>query len=400
MSLRTPNRPLERSRPRLAAIVLAAGASSRMGSFKPLLRLGGMTVLERNIALLRDAGADEVLVVTGNRAEELQPLIERCGARCVHNADWEQGMFTSVAAGVRALPDWAQGAFVLPVDVPLVRSVTVRRLAAAFATHPQGIVYPDFGGRRGHPPVIARSILDEALLDVIRGPLFALLAAHETHTIEVPVADEAIHLDMDTPAAFEALAALAARREIPTVGECEAMLASRHVDETVARHSRKVGEVAEQIAMALVEQGLAIDPKLARAGGLLHDLAKGEPQHAWVGAELLRAEDMPRVAEVVASHTEMEFSGSLDERAVVYLADKLVGGDRLVTLDERFQRALNHFRGDSAAFAAARRRKATAESIAATIEKRLCVPLEAILRTAPQAERELIIRTAVESGRI
>jgi molybdenum cofactor cytidylyltransferase len=400
MSLTAPIRPLEPARARLAGIVLAAGASSRMGRFKPLLPLAGVTVLERSIALLRDAGADDVLVVIGNRAEELRPLAERYGARCVHNANWEQGMFSSVVAGVRALPHWAQGAFVLPVDVPLVRSATVRRLAAAFATHPDGIVYPVFDDRRGHPPLIPRSILDEALLEATCGPLSTLLAGHEPHAIEVPVADEAIHLDMDTPAAFEALAALATRRDIPTVGECEAMLALRHVAGTVVRHSRKVGEVAGQLAVALVESDVAIDPNLARAGGLLHDMAKGEPEHAWVGAEILRAEEMPRVADIVASHTEMQFGGNLDERAIVYLADKLVGGDRLVTLDERFQRALDRFRSDPDALAAAHRRKAVAEGIATAIESRLGVPLKAILRTTAQAERESTIPTAVESCEI
>ncbi len=399
MSLTTPIRPPEAAGTRLAGIVLAAGASSRMGCFKPLLHLGGMTVLERNIALLRDAGAGEVIVVIGNRAEELQPIAERCGARCVHNAGWEQGMFSSVVAGLRALQSWAQGAFVLPVDIPLVRSATLRRLAAAFATHPEGIVYPVFGERRGHPPLIARSILDEVSLNAARGPLSEFLTAHEWNAIEVPVADEAIHLDMDTPAAFEALAALAARREIPTIGECEALLGLRHVAGTVVRHSRKVGEVAEQFAAALFDSGLPIDPKLARAGGLLHDLAKGEPEHARVGAEILCAEGMPRVAEVVGAHTELEFSGNLDERAIVYLADKLVGGDRIFSLDERFQRALNHFRGEPEAIAAARRRKAVAESVATAIETRLGAPLDAILSTPAQAEPDLVIQAAVESGR-
>jgi 2-C-methyl-D-erythritol 4-phosphate cytidylyltransferase len=87
MSLTASIHPHEPSRTRLAGIILAAGASSRMGRCKPLLRLAGMTVLERNIALLRDAGADEVLVVIGNHAEELQPLAKQCGARCVHNAN-------------------------------------------------------------------------------------------------------------------------------------------------------------------------------------------------------------------------------------------------------------------------------------------------------------------------
>src|SRR5579863_7962918 len=104
---------------RLAAIVLAAGASSRMGSLKPTLVLAGTTALERSVASFRDAGIDEVIVVLGHRAQELRPLAERCGAHPVYNKDFRVGMFSSLLAGARALPEWARGAFVLPADVPL-----------------------------------------------------------------------------------------------------------------------------------------------------------------------------------------------------------------------------------------------------------------------------------------
>src|SRR5579863_5421681 len=91
---------------RLAAIVLAAGASSRMGSLKPTLVIAGTTALERSVASFRDAGIDEVMVVLGHRAKELQPLAERCGARSVFNPDFREGMYSSLAAGARALPAW------------------------------------------------------------------------------------------------------------------------------------------------------------------------------------------------------------------------------------------------------------------------------------------------------
>ena len=363
----------------LAAIVLAAGASSRMGRLKPLLRLGKTTALERSISLFHKAGINDVLVVLGNRAEELRPVAERCGARCVHNTRWDEGMYSSIVAGAKSLPPSARGAFVLPADVPLVRPATVRQLAAAFAGRPDAVVYPVFESERGHPPLIARAILDEAARGA-PGPLCALLMAREHRAIEVPVPDAAIHMDMDTPADFDALRALATWREIPTPAECEALFSHPPLSKAIVRHSRKVAEVAGQIADALVKTGLAINPELVRAGALLHDLAKGQPKHAEAAAERLRALDMPTVAEVVAAHTDIEFAATIDERAIVHLADKLVAGEQLITLDERFQRALNHFRTHPHALAAAHRRKAVAQQIAKSIEARLGVPLTEILR--------------------
>ena len=275
------------ARQRLAAIVLAAGASSRMGSLKPLLFLAGLTALERSVTSFRDAGIDEVIVVLGHRAQDLQPLAERCGARSVYNPNFHEGMYSSLVAGAQALPKWARGAFVLPADVPLVREATIRQLAAAFAARPDGIIYPVYDQQRGHPPLIARRILNEAAHGK-SGPLCDLLRTHEQSAVDLSVADEAIHLDMDTPADFKTLLALAGRREIPTTGECEALLAQQHVPESVVRHSRKVAEAAGRIADALFKSGLAIHAELARAGALLHDLAKGQPKHAEAGAAILR----------------------------------------------------------------------------------------------------------------
>ena len=362
----------------LAAIVLAAGASSRMGRLKPLLPLSGVTALERCISLFRDAAIDNVLVVVGNRADELRPIIERCGARGVTNTQWEQGMYSSLVAGTSALPSSARAAFVLPVDVPLVRTTTIGQMAAAFDHHADTILYPVFDGRRGHPPLIGRSILERAARGA-PGPLSALLFAHQESAVDLPVADEAIHMDMDTQADFDALQALASRRDIPTAAECEAMLALLNVPAPLVRHSRKVAEVACRIAEGLRGAGLTIDLDLVRAAGLLHDMAKGQLRHAEAAAARLRANAMDRVAAVVAAHTEIEFSGAIDERAIVYLADKLVADDRLVTIDERFRRALDRFRDHPHAHAAACRRKTAAEQIAATIEAGVGMPLTSIL---------------------
>ena len=369
----------------LAAMVLAAGASSRMGVLKPLLRLAGVTALERSLGLFREAGIDDVLVVLGHRASELRPLVEQCGARWIENPHPDDGMYSSVAAGARSLASSARGVFVLPADVPLVRPATIRQIAAAFLNRPSGIVYPVFGDRRGHPPLIARAILDQAA-NGATGPLRTLLALHEPTAMNIPVADEAIHLDMDTPADFDRLQALAARREIPTPAECEAILARERVSESVVRHARKVAEIAAKIANALAATGLAIDPELVRAGALLHDVAKGQANHADVGAAAIRADGLATVADIVAAHTTMEFANVLDERAIVYLADKLTAGDLLVTLDERFAAAEIRFQHNAEARKAAEQRKAVAQQIAAAIEAKLGEPLIRILRDGSDAK--------------
>jgi putative nucleotidyltransferase with HDIG domain len=365
---------------RLAAIVLAAGYSSRMTEFKPLLPLAGSTALERCIGLLRAAGVAEVIAVLGHRAEELQPLTERAGARCILNQRFEQGMFSSILAGSRSLPGCVEAAFVLPADIPLVRPNTIRQMAAAFVTRRAGMVYPVFEGLRGHPPLIARKILDEAAEGGAVGPLSDLLARHESEAIGLPVADQGIHMDMDTPADYEALRTLAACRDIPTCAECEAILVGQSVEPTQVRHSRRVAEVAERIALALAHSGLSLNLQLVRAGALLHDLAKGRPDHAVVGADLLRSMDFPRVATVVGAHTDFNFSdGRLDECAIVYLADKLVRGEVLVTLEQRFAPALARFSVDPLVLHAVHGRMATAQAVEQAVEAQLGAPIISIV---------------------
>ena len=376
--------PPESGAGRLAAIILAAGFSSRMAEFKPMLPLAGSTALERCIRVFHSAGIAEVIVVLGHRADELLPLVERDGARSVGNPNFEQGMFSSVAIGCRALPNWVEAAFVLPADIPLVRAGTIRSLAAIFAEQKPGIVYPVFNQRRGHPPLIARRILAEAAGEGASGPLSDLLARHENEAIDLRVADQFIHMDMDTPAAYDELRMLAACREVPTRAECEAILADRRVIPSIVLHSRVVARVAERITEALVCSGMTLNAELVQAGAMLHDLAKGEPDHASVGAGILRLMDFPHVAEIVSVHTDLDFAGDIDERAIVYLSDKLVRGEEIVTIDQRFQAAFERFRDDPAAFQAAQIRNETVKAVVLAVEKQIGVPLANVMNEAAQ----------------
>jgi len=389
MTSTTSHRPPGESRPKLAAIVLAAGYSSRMGQLKPLLSVGRRTAVESVVHLFLSAGIPDVFVVLGHRADELRPVVETAGGKCVLNPNFDQGMYSSVCAGVAALPAETDASFVIPVDIPLVRASTVRRLAGCYATKKGNIdiVYPVFQGRRGHPPLISSTVLAEGLRMGPEAKLSALLAFHEARSCDLFVPDEGIRRDMDTPEELAGIRELAIHREIPSLRECEAILAERRTDMRAVRHSRVVAQVAYRITAALANGGVPVEPLLARAGGLLHDLAKGEPSHATAGAQILRDLELGEVADVVALHTDYQFTEErLDEAAIVYLADKLVSGEKVVTLAERFHGSLESFRENPIALAAASQRRAAAEAIAHEVESRLGVELHSVIGDSLDAE--------------
>jgi putative nucleotidyltransferase with HDIG domain len=177
----------------------------------------------------------------------------------------------------------------------------------------------------------------------------------------------------------DGLKAIMAKNKIPTCAECEAILASYSVEPSIVRHSRLVAEMAQRIASALARSGVALNEDLVLAGALLHDLAKGQPEHAGMGAAILRSMDFPQVATVVCSHTDLEFGGRLDECAVVYLADKLTSGEHLVTIDQKFEAALRRSSDDPAALDAVQRRMATAKAVALAVEARVGAALASVV---------------------
>ncbi len=213
------------ARKRIAALVLAAGASSRMGSLKPLLRIGGSRLVELAVIGFLRAGFPDVRVVVGYKAREIAPILDRLGVRHIFNPSHEEGMFSSVLAGVRSLDTDTEAFFVLPADVPLVRPETIAELHRAYRESAAGtadasiasprIVYPRFRGRRGHPPLIPTNYVAEDLPANFPGGLRALLRAREQDALDVDVEDEAVLMDCDTQEDFLMLRDYYSRRLDP-----------------------------------------------------------------------------------------------------------------------------------------------------------------------------------------
>lgn len=357
---------------KLAALVLAAGCSSRAPGFKPLLPLGEATVIETTLASLRRAGIGDITAVVGHRAADLLSVLAGLPVRVVVNENYSDGMFSSVLAGVKALPADADAFFLLPADIPLVSSHTVRLLARAAAKTGAAVTYPVFRGERGHPPLIAARLAPAILAWTGEGGLCGLLAQYDAAACELPVLDEGTQLDIDTADDYGLLVSRRAGRHFPSAAECDAILARLAVPAPVIGHSRAVAAMARTLAARLNLAGLALDAGLIVAAGLLHDLAKGQPDHPRRGARLLRSLGYPRVAAIIAVHHDLTIPEGPppvpDEAAVIFLADKLVHNASIVSLDERFARSREKF-ADPAARAAADGRQALARRIAAAVEQ-------------------------------
>lgn len=186
-----------------SALILCAGRSSRMGAFKPILPLGGETLIERVIRLFREAGIADVTVVLGHRAGCVLPLLERLGVRPVLNDRYDEGMFSSLRVGVGSLDRNRRAFFLLPVDIPFVKPETLLSLMDAFREGEIDVCRPSFRGRYGHPPLIASTLIPAIEEFDGTGGLRVLLARYQRRTAEVAVEDPGVLLDVDTRDDYE-----------------------------------------------------------------------------------------------------------------------------------------------------------------------------------------------------
>lgn len=373
----------------ICAVILAAGLSRRMGRLKPLLPLGGRTLLERVAELYRDAGLTDIQVVVGHRADEVRRASTRLQVRWVVNGRYEEGMFTSVVSGLKSLPERCAAFFIHPVDIPLVRPQTVSALIRAYRRKPTGVLYPVFEVERGHPPLISAGLIAEILSWDGGGGLKAFLEGLAGDQVqELPVADEATLLDLDTPEAYRAMAQRFEKRDCPSDAECRALMEKIvGLPEPLIGHCRRVAANAGAILSALRTAGVHLDARLTRAAALLHDIARSEKHHADAGARLLARHGFCALSPIVAAHMDLESPADapLDEAQIVHLADKLVSGDRTVDMETRFQNKLKKYGKDPESIAAIHRRRENARRILEKVERLTGRCIADILNASDQA---------------
>ena len=200
----------------IAAIVLAAGASSRMGQAKAGMPFGqtGETVLSRIVSTLLRGGAPRVIVVSGAHIDAVRRAMpsHEPRAHVIEHPAWQQGQLSSLLAGLHAIDDpQLEAAIVTPVDVPLVSAATVAAVIAAWRKTRAPIVRPvdrstsitAGGERHGHPVIFDRSVFDDLRSADPNVGAKAVFALHRDRVLNVQVDDPGAFEDIDTPEDYE-----------------------------------------------------------------------------------------------------------------------------------------------------------------------------------------------------
>jgi molybdenum cofactor cytidylyltransferase len=200
----------------ISAIVLAAGASTRMGQAKAALPLGqtGETVAAKVVRSLLEGGAPEVVVVAGAHIDAVRAAMPRHEprARLVEHPGWERGQLSSLIAGLDAIDTpLVEAALVTLVDVPLVQASTVAAVIAAWRRTRAPIVRPadpstsprPGGARHGHPVIFDRSVFADLRAADPNTGAKAVFAIHRDRIVNVEVSDPGAFEDIDTPEDYE-----------------------------------------------------------------------------------------------------------------------------------------------------------------------------------------------------
>lgn len=185
-----------------AAVIAAAGLSSRMHEFKPMMVLGEDTMIEKVIKNLRAAGVGQIVVVTGYRSSLLAEHVAPLGVTICENKNFATTrMYDSIRMGLQALEPGYDAVYVTPGDVPLVLPETM----LAMQKQPTKIVRPVCDGKLGHPVLFDASVVPELIAYGGKNGMLGAVTALNRPVIDLPVSDEGVLMDADTKADFKAL---------------------------------------------------------------------------------------------------------------------------------------------------------------------------------------------------
>lgn len=355
---------------KIAAIIISAGYSSRMNRFKPLLKFKNCTAIEKLIQTYKNAGIQDIYVVVGHKSEDIIEVLKGAEVTFVYNESYAEGMFTSVRKGILSLDKNTDAFFMQPVDIPLIKVKTIEHLKSQYIVSNNGILYPTFFEKKGHPPLIDCKYNNIILNSNGEGGLKRILEEFKEDSLDIPVFDEAVLMDMDKIEDYEKLLKYD-NLKAPSRKECMAILAHYKVPEHIIKHCEVVESVAQKIYNEISSNGICLDENALMAAARLHDIARKEQNHAIIGRNMIREIGYGFVGDIIASHMDIIVceDESITEKEILYLADKFVKENQICSVDERFQLSLNHVGENPKAIEKINKRWIAAKVIIKKIEK-------------------------------
>jgi molybdenum cofactor cytidylyltransferase len=188
----------------ISAVILAAGASHRMGKPKMLLPWGNTVVIQKVVSILLDSGGYRPVIVTGRSAENIKRVIQEPTVIWAHNPDFKTTeMLISLQIGLRYLPEIASAFLVVLGDQPQIEANLIRNIITEFNIHRRAIIIPSYQFRRGHPWLVRTDLAPELLALPEDATMRDFLNAHTDSIDYLNVDTASVLLDLDTPEDYE-----------------------------------------------------------------------------------------------------------------------------------------------------------------------------------------------------
>ena len=185
----------------IAAVILSAGESSRMGRPKALLPIDGQTFIEKIVGALKQTSVGKIIVVLGHNGDEMRRSIQHLPVEILINSDYRLGQLSSLQTAIRHLQGETNcdGIVVHLVDHPYINPQLLQLMLHRFVDEKRAIVVPRHQGKRGHPVIFARELFSELLAAPMDQGAKAVVNAHRDETLEIDTEEVGITLDIDTP---------------------------------------------------------------------------------------------------------------------------------------------------------------------------------------------------------
>lgn len=187
----------------VSSVVLAAGKSTRMGSQKLLLPFDGKSMVRSIVEKIAGSNSIQTVVVTGSHKNEIKEALKDCDVLLIENERFEEGMLSSVQAGVKSVKDETNGILILLGDQPMVSEKVINRLISVFQKTDKGLLVPAFNGKRGHPVLISSKYKNEIKTINPKIGLRELFLNNTDDILEIEVGTENILKDIDTPEDYQ-----------------------------------------------------------------------------------------------------------------------------------------------------------------------------------------------------
>ena len=282
---------------RFGAIILAAGLSSRMREFKPLLPVDGRPAIDGLIETAKAAGLRDITVVTGHNREALAETLARQNVREAYNEKYASGMFSSIQTGLaQARQSGKEGYLLMPVDCPLI-SISVLR-AVMDSAEGDAFAVAVYEGKKGHPLYIPAGRIDEILQSDGQGGLSAITDRYADSMLRVETGEEGCILDMDTPEGYEDIRKFVAkgfaREKLELLTARKRIILVRHGETRQHEEPMFIG----QYDVPLSEEGRA---QAVRAGQEIARLMAEDVEAEMLGMDKFGKEPMPAIERIYAS---------------------------------------------------------------------------------------------------